>query len=298
MGNYAKLLIFLSGLGMAQDSIDTTAYKISVDNWHNQRIDNLKKPDSWLSLAGLFWLKDGENSFGSDPSNDIVFPKGKAPADMGYFTKSGDSIWVTTNDDITINRGQLKITGRVQIQDESKGKQNPLSWGTLSWHVIKRGDRYGVRLKDSQHPQLQDFHGIERFPVNTSFRVEATLIPYDPPKNIPIANVLGQVNDSPCPGALEFQINDRLMRLDPLASPGDSSYFLVFADKTSGNESYGAGRYLSVPAPGADGKTTIDFNRAYNPPCAFSEYATCPLPPIQNFLPVAIKAGEKKFGDH
>ncbi len=289
-------IVSLACLTIAQDKTDN--YYQEIESWHTQRIERLRQPDSWLSLAGLFWLEKGDNTFGSDSTNDIIFPGESTPAFMGTFTLINDTVWITTRYDISIHYQDLKITGRIQLKDDSQGTPIPITWGSLSWFIIKRGDQYGVRLKDSNHPRLKAFHGIDRFPVNPNYRIEATLIPYDPPKLIPIANVIGQVSDSPCPGALEFSIDGQSCRLDPLAENGDEYYFLIFADKTSGNETYGAGRYLSVPVADKHDKTIIDFNKATNPPCAFSDYATCPLPPMQNFLPVAIPAGEKKFGTH
>ncbi|MBC8402652.1 MAG: DUF1684 domain-containing protein [Candidatus Marinimicrobia bacterium] len=273
-------------------------YENEIKEWHSNRIERLKQPDSWLSLIGLFWLDEGKNSFGSGSENDIIFPIAAAPNSMGHFLRSGDSIWVETADNVTILHDSLKITGRVRLMSDMDGQPTVLEWGSLKWYIIKRGEKYGVRLKDAKDPKLQAFHGIDRFPVSSDWRIPAQLDPYDPPKQIPIPNVLGMVNDSPSPGALVFQIDGKTYRLDPIADPGDERYFIIFADETSGVETYGAGRFLVVDAPGPEGKTIIDFNKAYNPPCAFSEFATCPLPPQQNILPVKITAGEKNYGDH
>jgi len=273
-------------------------YENEIREWHTNRIERLKQPDSWLSLIGLFWLDEGKNSFGSGSENDIIFPIEAAPNKMGYFLRSGDSIWVETAADVTIVHNGLKITGRVRLMSDMDGQPTVLEWGSLKWYIIKRGEKYGVRLKDTNNHKLQTFPGIDRFTVSPEWRIEAKLEAYDPPKQIPIPDVLGMVNDSPSPGALVFQIDGQTYRLDPIADPGDERYFIIFADQTSGVETYSAGRFLVVDTPGPNGQTYIDFNKAYNPPCAFSEFATCPLPPQQNILPVKITAGEKNYGDH
>ncbi|MFH1851667.1 MAG: DUF1684 domain-containing protein [Candidatus Neomarinimicrobiota bacterium] len=274
------------------------SYENEIKAWHQARIERLRQPDSWLTLAGLFWLAEGENSFGAAADNDIVFPAGKAPDYLGTFDLAGDSIQFKTADDVAVTSRGLKITGTIHLVSDADGEPTILEWGSLNWHIIKRGERYGVRLKDNRHPQLKAFKGIEMFPISADWRIAARLEPYDPPRQIAIPNVLGQIEDSPCPGALVFEIAGRTCRLDPIAAPGDEQYFVIFADATSGKETYGAGRFLSVVAPGPDGSTWIDFNQAYNPPCAFSDFATCPLPPRQNVLPVAITAGEKRYGSH
>jgi uncharacterized protein (DUF1684 family) len=159
--------------------------------------------------------------------------------------------------------------------------------------VIKRGDRLGVRVKDKQSPALAGFHGLDNYPVEPSWRVEARFEPYSPPKEVPIPNVLGQVTPSPSPGAVVFDWQGKTYRLDALGSV-EEGLSLIFADQTNGKETYGAGRFLETGPP-KDGKVVVDFNRAYNPPCAFTAFATCPLPPAQNRLALRVEAGEKKY---
>lgn len=271
-------------------------YVAEINEWHQQREARLKKPTGWLSLAGLFWLEEGENSFGADKSNNLVFPE-KAPAFCGSFFLREGKVKVVLNPDagITIDG---KVQREVTLRSDVDGNPNLLQFGSLSWYVIKRGDRFLIRLKDAENPAIAEFKGIERFPVDKKWRIKARLEPYDPPKKLQIGNVLGQVSESDCPGALVFDIDGKEYRLDPEGKPGDKSYFLIFTDETSGRETYGAGRFLSIEAPGADGITYIDFNKAYNPPCVFSPFATCPLPPKQNHVPLAITAGEKTYGHH
>ncbi|WP_242916311.1 DUF1684 domain-containing protein [Pontibacter liquoris] len=270
-----------------------TAYVDSVNQWHHEREENLKKEDGWLSLAGLFWLKEGKNTFGSGDGNDLVFPEGKLPAQAGVLTLDHGKVTAS------IAKGvDVKLNGK-PVQQEAlvytEGQEPPqMTYGPLTWFVLKRGDRYGIRLRDAESPVRTAFKGVDRFPVATKWRLPARLEQNPLPKQIPITNILGQTEPEPSPGALVFTVGDSTYRLDALEE-GDE-LFIIFADKTNGTDTYGSGRYLYVPKPGPDGSTTIDFNKATNPPCAFVPYATCPLPPKQNFLPLSITAGEKTYG--
>jgi len=168
--------------------------------------------------------------------------------------------------------------------------------GTLIINIVKRSDRIGVRVKDSSQAAARlQFKGLEYFPTDPRWRVEARLEPYQPAKVIPITNVLGMTSDETSPGALAFEVDGKTYRIDPILEKGETDYFIMLADDTTGRETYGAGRYLYVSPPDPSGKVVIDFNKAYNPPCAFTPYATCPLPPRQNHLPLRIEAGEKKY---
>jgi uncharacterized protein (DUF1684 family) len=273
-------------------------YLKSIDEWHQKRIEGLKAPDSWLSLAGLFWLKDGENRFGTDPSNDVVFPEDNAPAEMGVFILDNGRVTVKVNEGVEIRHDKEPVT-TLEMKSDMTGDPTFLNYGTLSWFVIQRGDQIGIRLRDSANPKIAGFQGIERFPVSEKWRIEARFEPYDSVKTIAVPTVLGTISESPCSGALVFDIDGREYSLDPIAEEGGNGYFIIFGDDTNGTETYGAGRFLSASAAGPDGKVILDFNKAYNPPCAFSPYATCPLPPEQNILPLAVKAGEKAYaGGH
>jgi len=273
-------------------------YVTAVQEWHKNRIEALTAPDSWLSLAGLFWLKQGENRFGSHKSNDFVFPEDRAPEFMGSFFLQGSEVRVKINKGIDVLAYETPVT-EMPLQSDETGEPTFLSYGTLSWYVIKRGDKYGVRLRDSENPRLIEFKGIDIYPVDPVWRLTARFEPYDPPRKINVPNVLGTISEETSPGALVFDIKGKTYRLDPVAEPGAKRFFIIFADETNGRETYGAGRFLYIDAPGQDGTTIIDFNKAYNPPCAFSPFATCPLPPAQNRLAVKITAGEKNYeGGH
>lgn len=264
-----------------------------VNKWHKNRIDRLMKPDSWLSLAGLFWLEEGKNSFGSDEKNSIVFPD-KAPPFIGNFILTDGKIKAVINKEAEVLHDSVRVT-EIEMTDDTQENRTILSLGSLSWYAIKRGEKYGIRLKDSESSLLKSFSGIERFPVQSDWRIPGRLNEYDPPKEVVIPDVLGNSTVEESPAAIIFTKDDEEYSLDLL--PSRSGYFVIFADETSGEETYGAGRFLVVEKEDSTGSIFIDFNKAYNPPCAFTKYATCPLPPKQNMLNLRVTAGEKIFGD-
>lgn len=271
-------------------------YQKEVNDWHKDRIERLKKPDGWLSLAGLFWLKEGENTFGSDSSNDIIFPKWKAKPFMGSFFLDKGKVTVKMNYGLLLSKDKNKIQ-EIQMVNDIESEPTILKFGSLSWNIIKRsGNMYGVRLRDSENELIKKFKGIDRFEVNPEWRIEAEFHPYTPAKKLEIPNIIGTIDEEICPGYLTFKYDDKQYKVDVLNS--GHQLFLIFADLTNGEETYGAGRFLMIDRPAPNGKTIIDFNKSYNPPCAFTKYATCPLPPKQNKLKLRIEAGEKKYGNH
>lgn len=270
-----------------------TAYQQELDQWRAEREAGLRKPDGWFSLVGLSWLEEGENRFGSDPAGKVVLPAGKAPAQAGVLVRHGNTVELKAAPEAGLTLDGKPVR-EATLEVGKEGKPQVVGLGSLSFFLIPRGDRVGVRVRDSAAPALAAFHGLDYYPAAEDWRVEARFEPYQPPKPIPIVNILGMVEDNPSPGAVVFQREGKTYRLEALDG-GDGSLFLLFADPTNGPETYGAGRFLDTDPP-KDGKVTVDFNRAYNPPCAFSAYATCPLPPKQNRLPFAVRAGEKKYG--
>lgn len=276
------------------DSIAMSTYEKQIRDWHQTRNDRLNQPDGWLTLAGLYWLAPGANSFGSDNSNQIIFPGRGTPGFMGTLSLDGDSvsIEVANNVEIINDGNPIRQSG---LKKDSSGEPDILSWGSLSWYIIQRGDRIGVRLRDSNHPNYMHFKPTELFPIDSSWRVLANLEPFDSSTTVDIVNVLGDTSPNATPGILHFEINGHKLSLTPLADPGDENYFVIFGDKTNGITTYGAGRFLVVPAVNESGKTYIDFNQAYNMPCAFSPWATCPLPPEENVLDISIEAGELAY---
>lgn len=280
-----------------QSKATGAAYTGEVEQWKAKRLANLKGEDGWLSLVGLHWLKEGENKLGSDASSDVPLPEGKAPRVAGSIFLNGGATRIEARPDSGIT-SEGKPVASLELKSDADGKPTMLKLGTLTFHVIKRGDRLGVRVKDSASPERTNFRGLEYFPVDERWRVEARFEPHNPPKTIPIVNVLGMEEDTPSPGSLVFDLNGQTYRLDALTEEGEPQFFMIFADQTSGKETYGAGRYLYAGPPDSQGRLLIDFNEAYSPPCAFTKYATCPLPPEQNKLPLRIEAGEKFAGHH
>ena len=288
------LFLIIAMAGCSNNKPVDREYLQEIEEWHERRINSLKESDSWLSLAGLFWLKEGENSFGSSQENQLKFPSGKCPAEMGRFLLQDSSVSVQINENVAVFYNDQKIS-TMTLKDDSQGAPDVLRYGSLSWYIIQRGNRYGVRLKDSESDLLKNFKGIERFPVDPDWRVTANFLPYDSVKIIEVPNILGTIGKDPSPGKLVFQINGQNYALDPIAAPEDKRWFIIFSDATSGEETYGAGRFLYIDAPGDNQTAIIDFNKSYNPPCAFTPYATCPLPPEQNHLALRVTAGEKNY---
>jgi hypothetical protein len=277
-------------------TIDLDAWRADLDAWVEERYTGLRRPDGWLSLAGLFWLEEGENTFGADPSNDVVFPADKAPPRIGTFvvTGGGDpSVRVRVDPETAVTHDGTPVTDMALVTD-ADGEPSLLELGSLQFQAIDRGGRIGIRLKDRASPLISAFTGIDRFPPDPAWRVEARFEPYDPPKKIMVPNIIGPALPEDCLGRLTFELEGVEHSLDSLGQPGER-LFLVFGDRTNGNATYGGGRFVYADWPGADGVTTLDFNRAYNPPCVFTPWATCPLPPPQNKLAMAIEAGEKTY---
>lgn len=267
-------------------------YIADIQKWHEDRMASLKSENGWLNLAGLFRLKEGENSFGSAKSNAIVFPKGDAL--LGKLILKDGEVSVKIAPQAAVYQDDKKVND-LKIFTKN-GQPIVLRHQSLRWFVIKRGKDYYVRLRDLESPNVTQFPGIETFPIDPKWRVEATLEPAAPDFKIPIADVLGNAYLEPCPGAFVFEIQGKQYRLYPTVE-GEELFF-VFGDATNGDSTYGAGRFLYSTKPDANGKIILDFNKAYNPPCAFTAFATCPLPAAMNQLPIEILAGEKAFGEH
>jgi uncharacterized protein len=285
------IIILLFSLFGCKQQPDTEYVK-SIKEFHAQRIDRLKKPGSWLSLVGLYWLKDGENSFGSDESNDIVFPNNLASANLGSFVLTDSVVLAKIDDDAKVYLNNILVSYQIMHSDLT---DNPtiLESGSLSWYIIQRRDKFGIRLKDSEAPLLKEFEDIEMFDIDSAWRIPAKFVAYESPKEVLIPTAIGTFEESEVIGKLEFTIDNKLFSLEPSVS--ENGYFLVFGDKSNGEETYGAGRFLYIEKPDSSEQLYIDFNRAYNPPCVFTKYATCPLPRKENSINIKILAGEKNF---
>jgi uncharacterized protein (DUF1684 family) len=271
---------------------DLAAWHKQLETWKKERTESLKREDGWLTLVGLYWLKPGENRFGSDAGNPVILPKGKSPAVAGTLVREGDVVTLRVEPGVTLTADGKPVTASLALSTDAKGKPTVLELGSLSFYAIQRGDRVGVRIKDKESPERAAFKGVDTFTPDPRWRVVAHFVPYQD-KKIPITNVLGQVSDNSSPGAVVFDWQGKTYRLDALGDLKEG-LSLIFGDTTNGRITYGAGRFLDTDPP-KDGRVVVDFNTAYNPPCAFTAFATCPLPPTQNKLPIAVEAGEKKF---
>jgi uncharacterized protein (DUF1684 family) len=275
-------------------SLTDPSYIKEIEKWRNERLEEINGESGWNTLVGLLWLNEGRNRFGSDPANDIVLPRNRAPKVAGSLWLDKGTVRLSAKLEAGITNEGNRV-GDLVLKTDADGWPTPLKLGSLTMFVIRRGEKFGLRVKDKQSPARTDFAGLEYFPVDLKWRVEGTLEAYVPLKVISIANVLGMVDSMTSPGALVFEMNGKEYRLDPVLEKGSKQLFLIFADMTTGKQTYGAGRYLYVNPPGADGKVIVDFNKAHNPPCAFTKFATCPLPPRQNRLAMRVEAGEMKY---
>ena len=284
---------------------DAGAYVRQVEQWRAARLQRLTAPDGWLSLIGLEWLHQGANRVGSAADNDIVLKAG--PAHLGTVTLAADgqaSIALARNSGATVDGRPVEAAPLVDdMHVQGAAEPTTVRFGSASFYVIDRDGRKALRVKDADAPARRHFLGIDHFPIDPSWRVQADWVPFDPPHKIQMGSVIGTVDTVEVPGKAVFHRDGRAYALLPIQEEPGGPLFFVMADKTSGRETYGAARFLyaALPAGGLakPGKLVLDFNEAYNPPCAFTAFATCPLPPPENRLDLAVTAGEKKYrGDH
>jgi uncharacterized protein (DUF1684 family) len=307
----AVLILFaLAGLAAAADtkssnstSNDQAAWQKDLLAWRAKRAANLQAPEGWLSLIALGWLKEGDNSFGTAEDCRVQIT-GKAPAHIADVRLEKNALRLLPPaggfpKDLLVDGQPAKE--QVLAADDADNPSK-LTIGTLTVIVIRRDDQFALRVKDLEAPTRTGFHGLHWYEPNAAYRVHARWIPYDPPKVLDIPTVLGTTTHTPAPGAAEFTIDGQTVRLEPvLEDPKSTDLFFIMRDATSKSTTYGAGRFLYTELPdhgvNQPGELWLDFNRAVNPPCAFTAYATCPLPPPQNRLGVAIQAGEQRYHD-
>jgi uncharacterized protein (DUF1684 family) len=287
------LLMALIYLAVTVGAFGQTSYETEIQQWRQQREASLKAEDGWLSVSGLFWLKEGTNTLGSDANRDIVLPENSAPGKVGSLELRNGVVTLNVLDGVAASVNDHPA--RVQVLKSDADNQTPdsIKVGDLKLTIIKRGERIGLRVRDKNSRARREFTGLRWFPVRDSYRVEATFTPFEKPKEITITNVLGDEVKMSNPGILSFKLNGRELQLKPVVEE-EGKLFIIFRDLTAGKTTYPAGRFLDADMP-KDGKVILDFNEATNPPCAFTSYATCPLPPRQNYLPVAIEAGEQSY---
>jgi len=267
---------------------DSTSYRASVEKWRHDYEAYLKSDTGWLTVSGLFWLHEGQNRFGSDPLADIVLPA-SAPAEAGSFEFHKGKTIVHVNPGIPATMHGIRVETAAMEPDSGKDQ---LVLGDLTLYVHASGDRYSIRLKDKNSSLRKNFTGLHWFPIDEAYKVDGHFVPYNPPKAVMIQNIMGDIGKETIPGYVEFTLHGQPLRLD--AEADGSSLSFVFRDLTSGHETYGAARFLDADLS-KDGHVVLDFNEAYNPPCAYNPYTTCPLPEPENRLRVRIEAGEKSY---
>jgi hypothetical protein len=282
------LLGALSAGATQRESPD--AYLRSIAAWRAEREAKLKADDGWLTLVGLHWLREGANSVGGRPTADVPLPEASAAAQVGTIVLTGGVARFEPADS-----SGVRINGapaRPQVLRPQPGDFDVVNSGSVTFFVIQRGDRYGVRVRDAHSPARRAFAGLRWYPIRGEYRVTARFIPHAVPTSIPIANVLGAVEPWPTPGTVVFSLKGREFTLHPVLDGLEAKeLFFIFRDGTSGSDTYGGGRFLYAPMP-VNGEVVLDFNKAESPPCAFTAFATCPLPPKENALPIRIEAGE------
>lgn len=288
----AHLLLLLAVFAGVGPIVAADDYAVKVAAERAKRLERLTKPDGWLTLAGLHFLPEGESTLGKGAGNAIVLTGG--PETLGRVTRFADGR-VTFNAQEGVD---VLVDGQRALQAElrpgsAERKPTLVSSGTLSFFVIERDGRPALRVRNSASPRRKNFLGLEYYAADPAWRIEAQWVPFDPPKEVPIVNILGKSSPAKVSGKAVFTHAGQTVELWPLDEGAGEPLFLIFADSTSEDQTY-AMRFLAVPPP-KDGKVILDFNLAINPPCAFTPHATCPLPPKQNRLPFPVNAGEKKY---
>ena len=265
-------------------------YIKEIERWDVERLESVKSPTGWVNLAGLFWLNKGTNKLGSASSNELMFTKEGFPSLLGTFELNGDKVkWTTASgNEVWYKKNQVD---EMEVFNVDSISSPSLSYSTYRWSIIKREDKIGVRFRDLNNPALDALTHINRFDVNPKWKINAYLEP-STFSTVAITNVIGQTYQQASPGKIVFEVDGKTYKLDAVEETAELLQ-VIFGDETNGIESYPSGRFLYVTRPGPDGKVVIDFNKSFNPPCAFSPFATCPLPPKQNILPIRVEAGEK-----
>ncbi len=272
-------------------------YQAEIEKFRQAREAKLTSDTGWLTIAGLSFLTKPETTFGSDAESDVVLPAG-APAKAGTFVLTGKGrVSLKPQPGVTYALLDGKPFAGGPIKSDGEGAPQRLVFGDVQVWIHQSGERPAVRIRNKNNPLRKEFTGMKWFPVNEAYLVDGTFVPYDKVKHVQIPNMLGDIDDMQSPGHVKFTLNGKEHNMVVITEDADSFWF-IFRDLTSSDETYPAARFLYTPRPDAQGKVTLDFNRAENPPCAFNAYATCPLPPQENRLQVRVEAGEKIYQRH
>jgi uncharacterized protein (DUF1684 family) len=261
--------------------------------WRAKRLDAVAGPDGWTTLAGLHWLKEGSNFAGSNSTNHIVLLPTAGAGSIGTFTRTGRTVTFHAAAGV-LATADGKPVRTIDLRSDAQAPSTVLRIGGLTFEILARGERMALRVRDPEAPSRTQFAGLTYFEYDPAWRIEGEFKPFDAPRVMRVADVTGGVQEYPSAGALWFRHDGADYSLDVAEEPGGEDYFILFRDATTGDSTYPAGRFLHVARAGQDRRVVIDFNRAYTPPCGFTSFATCPLPPPQNTLPFAVRAGELK----
>lgn len=284
------LALLLASCGKSGAAVDESAYRAEIMQWRAERLEKLLAPTGYLNQIGLFWLEPGTYSFGSDAANDIVFP-GVGAANIGTFTVDDAGVSMSVHDGVEVSDGEQRVSD-ILIAADTADLPVMISHASLAWTVVERDERFAVRLRDFEHPFVASFGPLPYFEIDPSLRVDAILKRYDAPQIANVGTVIEGLGYHPeSPGVVEFTIGGQRFELEAYTS--GERLFYVFGDLTNRGVTYGAGRFLYSTMPAEDGKTVLDFNKSYSPPCAFNDFSTCPVASPRNRMAINIEAGEK-----
>ncbi len=303
-----KLIIFLTSFALifmgckpkpaTKNSLDAESsgnYQKRIEKWRDEYETKLKADDGWLTLANLFWLEEGNNSIGIGKDFDVHLPERLKPGKFGTATLIDGKVMLAIENGIAATVDDSSVTD-IELAPDTSKKPTVVKSGEIELLLLKRNEKFGIRIRDKKNPVRVNFKGLDWYPIDKNFEVVAQFEPFGEDRDFLVQNVLDQTVQMKSPGILRFNLAGKDYSLQA-ALNGDGRLFIIFRDLTSKTATYQAGRYLYTRMP-KDGKVTLDFNKAENPPCAYTEFATCPLPPDQNEMEVEILAGEKRFGEH
>lgn len=292
--------------------VEEAAHREAVMSFHDARVAELSAPDSWLSLIALHWIEEGETTLGADPGNDLVLPGENTAPRVGRVTLQDSTVRFVAEPGVRVLQGvdsTLSLpagsgafppdttvdspVAEAVLGNVGPGQATVLRHGAVNWILVRRGSEFALRVRDNAHPVYEAFSGIDRYPVDPAWRLTARWVPHE--KTVVVPNVLGTASEQSSPAYVEFWVNGDRHVLDVTGDADADRFMMVFADETSGDGTYGGGRYLWFSAPDEQNRVVLDFNLAYNPPCVWSDYATCPLPTRDNRLALRVEAGEKDW---
>lgn len=286
------ILIPLIVLSCRNDTLGTAPlpenYEASINEWKEYRVGVLTGPTNWLRLHAIYWLSEGDNTFGSAEENTITFPEGTIPDVAGIFTLTDNTVSMDVADGVIITHNGEPVSDFTLFDGENRPH---MMHGDLEWFIDSRGKDHGIRLYNKDNPKADAFDGFPFYPLNPEWHLKAKFIPNTDSTTVTVDNVLEEKVDLVSPGKIQFKADGKTHEM--IAFEARSGLFIMFSDETNGSETYHAGRYMIIPFADEDGYTILDFNKAYNPPCAFNTFTTCNLPPPENRLDMAVPAGEK-----